>query len=275
MTMVQEKKLTPTEDKILKKMFWKSLKVFQGFTMVKMEANGFTMTMSPAIEEIYKNDPEGKKDAYRRHQNFFNTHAVPFSFIAGLTAAMEKEHEEKHSIDTTTIENIKVALMGPTAGMFDSLFFNCLRIIAAGVAIGLNQQGNFFGTILFILIYGFPQLAVKYYFVRWGYTLGTSFIDEVFSSGLMNALTKATGIMGLIMVGYMCGTMVNVPLNWTLTIGQSSVVFADVFNSIFPGFLGIVLLFTLVRLIKKGVRPVQLVMGILVFGLVGALIGIF
>ena len=27
--------------------------------------------------------------------------------------------------------------MGPTAGMFDSIFFNCLRVIGAGIAIGL------------------------------------------------------------------------------------------------------------------------------------------
>ena len=109
--------------------------VFTSFNMVKMEANGFTITMAPAIESIYKDDMEGKREAYLRHQNFFNTHAVPFSFIAGLAYAMEKEHKEKNSIDGQTIESIKAALMGPTAGMFDSLFFNCLRIIAAGIGI--------------------------------------------------------------------------------------------------------------------------------------------
>ena len=47
--------------------------------------------------------------------------------------------------------------MGPTAGMFDNLFFNCLRIIAAGIGIGLAQQGNILGMVMFILIYGVPQ----------------------------------------------------------------------------------------------------------------------
>lgn len=72
-------------------MFWRSHTVFCGFNMTKMEANGFTITMSPAIEEIYKDDPEGKRDAYKRHQAFFNTHAVAFNFIAGLCYAFERD----------------------------------------------------------------------------------------------------------------------------------------------------------------------------------------
>ncbi|MPN52055.1 hypothetical protein SDC9_199707 [bioreactor metagenome] len=81
--------------------------------------------------------------------------------------------------------------------------------------------------------------------------------------------------MGLMMVGFMSASFVNVPLTWTLSVGQTSVVFADIFNSIFPGLLGLCLLFFLIKLIKKGVRPVQLVIGILLLGLVGAFIGIF
>ena len=62
--------------------------------------------------------------------------------------AMEKEKKEKGSVDGETISSVKSALMGPTAGMFDNLFFNCLRIIAAGIGIGLAQQGNILGLSL-------------------------------------------------------------------------------------------------------------------------------
>ena len=116
------------EKKILKSMFLRSHLVFIGFNMVKMEANGFTLTMAPAIDEIYKDDPEGKKEAYLRHQTFFNTHAVPFSFIAGLAYALEKQHKENPDFDPEVINSVKTSLMGPTAGMFDSLFFNGIRV---------------------------------------------------------------------------------------------------------------------------------------------------
>lgn len=272
---ILKKDLSNTEKKVLKSMFLRSHLTFLSFNMTKMEANGLTITMQPAIESIYKDDPEGKKEAYARHQNFFNTHAVPFAFISGLSYAMEKEHKEKGSVPAQTIESIKASLMGPTAGMFDSMFFNCLRIIAAGIAIGLCSQGNFLGVPIFILLYGVSQSICKYIFLNLGYTLGTSFIDRIFNSGLMESLTKAASLLGLMMVGCMTATIVNVPLNWTINVGQTSVVVGDVFNSIFPGILSIVLVFVLMKLIKKGFRPAQLIIGIFVFALLGAFIGLF
>lgn len=272
---MDKKILSLEEKKVLKSMFIRSHLTFLSFNMTKMEANGFTATMQPAIEDVYKGDEEGKKEAYARHQNFFNTHAVPFSFIAGLSYAMEKEHKQKQSVDAKTIESIKAALMGPTAGMFDSLFFNCLRIIAAGVAIGLCSQGNFMGVPIFIFLYGITQSILKYFCVKYGYIYGTSFIDKIFSSGLMPALRKSASILGVTMVGAMTAGIVNVPLNWTVQMGDTSVVILDVLNSIFPGILSIVLVLFLMRLIKKGRRPVQLIVGIFAFAFIGAIIGIF
>ena len=91
----------------------------------------------------------------------------------------------------------------------------------------------------------------------------------------MAALTKAASVMGLMMIGAMTATMVSVPLNLVININGAETNIGDVFNSIFPNLLGCVLLFVLVSLIKKGKRPTQLVAGILVVALLGALIGIF
>jgi len=263
------------EKKILKSMFLRSHLVFIGFNMVKMEANGFTLTMAPAIDEIYKDDPEGKKEAYLRHQTFFNTHAVPFSFIAGLAYALEKQHKENPDFDPEVINSVKTSLMGPTAGMFDSLFFNGIRVIAGGIGIGLGSQGNILGALLFILLYGVTQSVAKYYLLNAGYKYGTSFIDQVFESGLINALTKAAGILGLMMAGALTASMVYVPLNWTITINGASLVIQDVINSIFPGLLSLIYVFVLVRMLKKGVKATTLIFTIMGISLLGALIGIF
>lgn len=269
------KTYTPQEKKILNSMFWRSGTVFAAFNMVKMEGNAFTITMIPALNELYKNDEEGRKEALRRHNNFFNTHAVLFSFIAGLSYALEKEKVEKGSVDKDTIENIKVALMGPTAGIGDAFFFNCVRVIAAGIGIGLCATGNFLGTILFILMYGGSQIVARWYLLRVGYSMGTSFIDSVFESGLMGSVTKAASILGLGMVGAMVATMVNVPLNCVIQVGQTSVVLNDVINSIMPGILSIGLVFGLVALIKRGKRPVILVLGILLGSILLAFFRVF
>lgn len=268
-------KLDKDEKKVLKSMFWRSHWTFISFNMAKMEANGLTMTMEPAIEAIYRDDEKGKKEAYARHQNFFNTHAVAFSFIAGLAAALEKEHKEKGSVTGQTIDSIKVALMGPTAGMFDSLFFNCLRIIAAGIAIGLCSTGNWLGVPIFILLYGVTQSILKYIFINLGYTLGTSFIDKVFNSGLIQSMTKAASVLGLMMVGFMAATQVSVPLKWVIGSGKASVDINKMLESIFPGILSIVLVLVLMHLVKKGHRPAQLIIAVFILGIVGAFFHIF
>ena len=268
---------TPEEKAILRKIFFRSHRCFMMFSMAKMEANCFTMCMQPVIESLYPDDKEEQRRSYLRHQAFFNTHTNPFTFIAGLTYAMEKERKEG-KVDEATIDNVKAALMGPTAGMFDSFWFNAVRVISAGIAIGLCSQGNFLGTILFVLLYGVTQSIAKWYLLQAGYNLGTTFIDTVFNSGLVNVLTKCASVVGLTMVGAMTANMVNVPLNWVInTTGKEGgeVVVRDIVNSIFPGLLGVVLLFVLVRLIKKGYRPTQLIAGIFVLALVGALLGIF
>ena len=267
--------LTKEENKILKNMFWRSHLVFSSASAIKLQANGVTITMTPAIEAIYKDDEEGRIAAYKRTQSFFNTHAVPFNFIMGLTWAMESELEKTGKVTPDAINSLKAALMGPTAGMFDSLFFNTLRVIAAGIAIGLCSQGSFLGVILFMVIYGLPQAILKYYFLKWGYVYGTSLIDSVFESGLMKSFTKAASIIGLTMVGAMTAQMVYVPLSWIIKTGVAEVAVNDVLDSILPGTASLILLFTLVAMIKAGRKPLFLILFVMALGIVGTLVGIF
>lgn len=268
-----QKQLTTTEKKTLWEMYLNSGFCFSAFNMVKMEGNSFTLTMAPAIDELYKDEEERKK-ALLRHNNFFNTHAVMYNLIAGITYALEREKMEKGIVNDDTIENVKVALMGPTAGIGDSFFFNCIRVIVAGIAIGFSEQGNFFGAILFVLLYGGSQLLAKWYLLKIGYTFGSGFIDKVFDSGIIEAITKSAAIVGLTMVGSMVASMVRINLAWTINVGKTSVVVMDVLNAIMPGMLSLILLFVLVNLIKKGVKPVMLVVGILVLSVVLAFVGI-
>lgn len=273
-TTAPQKGISTEDNAVLRKMFIMSHSVFMNFNMTKMEANCFTNTMAPAIEQVYMDDPEGKRDAYLRHQAFFNTHAVALDFIAGLSYALEKDCAEG-KVPGQTIEAIKASLMGPTAGMFDSLFFNCLRVIGAGIAIGLCSQGNIAGTFIFILLYGVTQSILKWFLLKAGYTLGTSFIDSVYNSGLMQVATKAASILGVMMVGCMTATTVGFPLNWTVTIGDTSLVVLDLFESIYPGILSVAIVLIMLAFIKKGVRPIVLIFGLLIFCLLGAAVGIF
>ena len=82
-------------------------------------------------------------------------------------------------------------------------------------------------------------------------------------------------VLAALMVGAMVASSVKVKLAWTITIGEASVVVLDILDSIIPGILSIVLVFGLMKLIKKGYTPITLVFGILVISIVLAFFGIF
>jgi len=265
---------SPEEKNILRKMWLGTFLTFASFNMVKMQANAFTITMSPVIDSLY-DDPEERKLALKRHNGFFNTHVIMLAFIAGITYALEKEKMTKNAMTDDAIESIKVALMGPTAGIGDALIHNGVRVIMAGIAIGLNAAGNILGTLLFLIFFGGGQIVVRYYMVRIGYSMGTTFIDGIFESGLMASITRAASILGLTMIGAMVSMMVNVRLDWVLNIGGAEIVMLDIINSIMPGVLSLVVIWLFVSLIKKGHRPVRLVIGTLVISIILAFFGIF
>jgi len=165
--------------------------------------------------------------------------------------------------------------MGPTAAIGDSFFFNCVRVIAAGIGIGLSSSGSPLGVILFILLYGGSQMIIRWYFLLLGYRTGGNFIKSLFETGLIESLTRCSSIVGIGMVGALVAQMVNVPLNMIINTGNGEVNIGEILDSIVPGLLSIVLVFFLSSLIKKGVSPSTLIIMIMVASIVFAFIGIF
>ena len=126
----------------------------------KQQGTSTVWQLEPFIADIYGKDTDEYYDALQRHQNFFNTTPMFASFIYAIVISMEYERKAAldagEEFDDNSIEAIKVALMGPLAGIGDSIQLSCLRVIATGVAIGFSQQGSWLGPILFALVYNVP-----------------------------------------------------------------------------------------------------------------------
>lgn len=92
---------------------------------------------------------------------------------------MEEQNADDPNFDPESINDVKVALMGPLSGLGDSFFWGTLRVIATGVGTSLAIQGNILGPILFFLIFNVPALLTRYYGLFVGYNIGSSFIEKV------------------------------------------------------------------------------------------------
>ena len=247
------------------------------FTMVKMEGMTYAYAMLPVINEVYKDNPELQTEAFVRNTEFFNTHAAAAGLNLGLSYALERERsQDPEAITGEMITNIKTSLMGPLAAVGDSIFFNCIRVISAGVGMSLASQGNPLGVVLFVGIYGGAFLAVKWYLLNLGYSLGTEAITAAFKSGIVGWLSDSACCMGLIMVGSLVSSMVSISTPLVIPMGAGAeMVVQDIFDGIMPGILKIGLLFLIMNLVRKKVKPIFIIFGILIVSVVGSFFGVF
>ena len=259
--------------KDLMKTFWRSFTVEWSWNYERQMNVGYTFSMIPALEKIYKKK-EDLSQAYARHLEFFNITPWLITFPLGISIALEEQNAREENFDTSTINNIKVALMGPLSGLGDSFFWGTLRIIATAIGTSLALKGNILGPILFLLIFNIPAQLVRYYGLMLGYNIGSNFIDSVLKSGLMDRLTYGASVLGLAVVGAMTASMVTFNIPFVIGSGEDAQTVSDLFNSIVPGILPLLFTLFILYLVKKGVKSHWILLMIAALGILGAYTGI-
>lgn len=234
---------------------------------------GYCYAMIPALNKIY-DKKEDRAKAYQRHLEFFNITPWIVTFVLGISIAMEEENAKNPDFDEQSINNVKIALMGPLSGIGDSIFWGTLRVIATGVGTSLAMNGNILGPILFLLIFNIPALLVRWFGLKWGYNLGTNLINNVQESGLMNRLSKTASIIGLTVVGAMTATMVDINMPFTIGAGEDAMTITQLADSIIPGILPLIFTLFIFYLVKKDVKSHWILLIIALIGIFGAYTGL-
>lgn len=234
----------------------------------------FAMMMNPILKKIYENDTDGYKDALVRHTEFFNITPQVAPFVGGVVASME-EMKARGEVDGEAISSIKTALMGPLSGIGDSIFIGCIRIIALGIGLSFSLSGNPIGPFLYFLIYNIPAFIVRFGGAQLGYNLGFSYLNKMKDTGLMDKVLLAAGILGIMVIGSMCKDMVYTGVALTIGSGKTAQPLQEVLDGIMPGMIGLSVTWGYYWLLKKKINPLILIVGTMVFGIVGKAIGLF
>lgn len=239
---------------------------------------GFTFAMLPALKKIYKDDKEKRVEAYIRHMSeYFNVTPYVGGLPLGVVLAMEEQNAQDSDFDVSAITGIKTALIGLLSAIGDTIFHATLRVIATAAVISMASEGNILGPILFLLIFNIPQLIVRWWSLKSGYSMGTKLLEQAESSGIMERITYAASVIGLAAIGAM--TAFNVSFSTALTIPnaaggdptQVQVLLDSICPKILP--LGLVLLcYWLMG--KKNVNVIPLLLGLLAVGVVLRVLGV-
>ncbi|WP_419030281.1 PTS system mannose/fructose/sorbose family transporter subunit IID [Collinsella stercoris] len=234
----------------------------------------FCYSMLPVIKKLYPTKEE-QTEAMQRHLEFFNTTPHLSTLILGITAAMEEQNANDPEFETESINNVKVSLMGPLAGIGDSFIWGTLRIIATGVGVSLAAQGNILGPLLFLLLFNIPAQGLRFYLMHAGYKLGSGFLAKVQESGLMDILTYGASVLGLMVIGGMTAENVAITVPLVIGSGETATTLGDICNTIMPGLLPLAFTMLMYWLVsKKNVKTTTLLVALVVVGLAGSFFGI-
>ncbi|HWQ76970.1 MAG TPA: PTS system mannose/fructose/sorbose family transporter subunit IID [Syntrophomonas sp.] len=236
----------------------------------KMMSLGYLTTMTPVIEELYKDDEEARLHAYDVHGQFFNTEPNLGNVILGMDVAIEEELG-KDGIDTAA--GIKASLMGPFAGIGDTLFGVIGGTIFGSIAVAMALEGSYIGILLWTVWNFFVMFYLRPKLFTMGYEQGIKLVTTL--SGKLKQFTAAASVLGIVVVGGMCATMVNMKFGTFSLFGTPVDLQATVADKIMPK-LGSALLVVLCYWLlgKKGMNSNRLIWIVLGLTLILSFCGI-
>jgi PTS system mannose-specific IID component len=242
----------------------------------RLQGTAFAQAMTPIIRKLY-DTPDEIKAALKRHLVFFNTEPNVGGIIHGAVIAMEEQRANGADIDDDAINSVKAGLMGPLAGVGDSISQGTITPILLSIGIGIAAAGQPFGAILYLVLEVGIMLALAYFMWMQGYDRGREGVTTMLRSGLLDRVLTGAGVLGNMVMGALTFQFVNIylTLSWNIDVGEGRTklfdVNKDLLGAIMPGLLP--LGFTLLTwwlLARRRVSPIWLLVAYVVFAMLAA-----
>ena len=247
-------------------MFW-NLSV-QNFE--RMEGPAIVKMLADVREELYPGDLEAQKEMLERHSIFFNTEPFLGSIVPGIVLGMEHEMAQGGDVQPEFINSIKTALMGPFAGIGDSLLPGTLCPILLSIALGLCKNGEIIGPLFYVIVFLSVMFPLTWFLFSYGVKAGANAAELVLAGGIKDKVTKAAETVGLIVVGAVTASYTHVNVGLVYTSGDLSIDIASILNSLLPGLSVLIMaLISYVLMVKKKWTVNKMMLFFLIVAIVG------
>lgn len=244
-----------------------------GFNYNTYQGVSYLNVILPGLKKIYKDDPEKLKETAKANLEFYNTspHLVPF--ISNLQLAM---YEDGQSIDT--VRSIKMALMGPLAGIGDSIAQFGLAPLFSTIFAGLALDGLGFAPMGYWLAMLLSMLTIKVFMGYLGYRLGTNAIKTL--SSQISKISEAANIVGVTVISALAASFVKakIAIQYATTVssGEEQIVsIQKILDKMMPRLLPVLITVLVYYLLKKKKwNTYQLLILLFVIGILASVLGI-
>ncbi|MDR1068033.1 MAG: PTS system mannose/fructose/sorbose family transporter subunit IID, partial [Clostridiales Family XIII bacterium] len=202
-----EAKLTKKD---LNKAVWYSVLLQGTFNYENYQGLGWCAMLAPALKKIFRNRPDELRQALHDNTAFFNTQPVVSTFLQGLTLSMYEGKEE-----FSTINNVRLSLFGPLAGVGDSIFWFTLLPIMVGICSSMAVGGNLLGPALYFLVY-IAVFCTRFFFIRLGYNTGAKAVSQIGEK--TKDLSVAASILGNTVIGALIATYISFSIKVSIPV---------------------------------------------------------
>ena len=241
----------------------------------RLQGLAFCNALSQPLKKLYGEGTEEYKDALTRHMEFYNSEGITGSLIHGIALSMEEENANGGNVPGQIVTGIKTGLMGPIAGIGDTLIHGTMKPIILALACTFALQGNVIGAFIPFLI-NIISYIIGNNAMKFGYKLGKESVMKMMKSGLINNIITGASIMGLFMMGALSSSYVKVstPLQFAME-NAKPIVIQEILDKICLGMLplaavmGIFWYFT-----HKGANYNKVIFGVLIFSMIAGFLGI-
>ena len=260
---------TATKKDYIKWLF-KSFFLQSSWNYERMQGTGFAHTMLD-IEKKLRMDPEELKAWMRLHNEFYNTNPWLHNLVYGMVISLEEQ-----GADIETVRGVKTALMGPVAGLGDSIMWFVVVPISFLIGASLGSQGNLAGPIVSLLICFPVAMLIRYYSLVYGYRYGLS-LAEVLRGDVLKAFREAVTAFAMSVIGGIAALYVKARAPLVIaTVETQQIQLQFILDQIMPSLLP--LAFTLFaywlikyRNVSYGKATIIIFLTALVLGMLGIL----
>jgi PTS system mannose-specific IID component len=230
-------------------------------------AGTYLYVLAILFKKIFKTKEE-MSAAMKRHLLFYNVQPTLTTMVMGMGAAMEEKMEDKEPIIA-----FKAGVMGPLAGVGDSLIWLTLMPLTFAIGASLAVQGNPAGPIVALVLFNIINIPLKYYGIELGYTRGMRLMEQL-RGGLMDKISKGATLVGLMVMGTALVRTVSLTTPITIPLGADRMPIQPAIDAIMPSLLTLLLAMVILWALRRKINPVVILLLILVFGVAGKAVGI-
>ncbi|MCI1985029.1 MAG: PTS system mannose/fructose/sorbose family transporter subunit IID [Lactobacillus sp.] len=240
----------------------------------KMHGATWAYSYMPVGEKYYKDNPEAYKRLLTRHAVFYNTEPQTGQLVNGIVASLEEQiGMGNKEIDENVPVTVKASLMGPLAGIGDSVMQGILIPTLLSIAMGLSKGGSALGPVFYIVAYAVIATAITIIAFRSGYKLGVSAIDKLIGESAKR-ITNMFTVLGMIVIGGLSASTIAVTTTVKIPFGDKTKGLQEILDGFFPGLLPLILvLFTWWLISSKHYGPTKVILILTAVAAIGVLIG--